>query len=92
MLLRLRSSGPKLLGYGPSRRFGTRLSIDQCVRVHEATCGWTLPLQLVAARIEPGPDLDAAIPWAEKCPAAAWGSVEIRPSAVRFQQGAWIQA
>ena len=25
------------------------------------------------------PDLDAALAWAEKCPAAHWGTVEIRP-------------
>lgn len=30
------------------------------------------------------PDLDAAIAWAEKCPAAEWGSVEIRPSALTW--------
>jgi hypothetical protein len=36
------------------------------------------------------PDLDAALAWAEKCPAAQWGTVEIRPSAVRFVDGAWI--
>ncbi len=35
------------------------------------------------------PDLDAALAWAEKCPAAHWGTVEIRPSAVRFVEGAW---
>lgn len=37
-------------------------------------------------------DLDAALAWAEKCPAAQWGTVEIRPSAVRFVDGAWAQA
>jgi hypothetical protein len=36
------------------------------------------------------PDLDAAIAWAEKCPAAQWGTVEIRPSAVRFVNGRWV--
>ena len=36
------------------------------------------------------PDLDAALAWAEKCPAAQWGAVEIRPSAVRFAEGAWV--
>jgi hypothetical protein len=35
------------------------------------------------------PDLDAALAWAEKCPATHWGTVEIRPSAVRFVDGAW---
>lgn len=38
------------------------------------------------------PDLDAALAWAEKCPAAHWGTVEIRPSAVRFVDGAWTNA
>ena len=38
------------------------------------------------------PDLDAALAWAEKCPAAHWGTVEIRPSAVRFANGAWTAA
>jgi hypothetical protein len=38
------------------------------------------------------PDLDAAIAWAEKCPAAQWGTVEIRPSAVRFVEGSWSTA
>lgn len=38
------------------------------------------------------PDLDAAIAWAEKCPAAYWGTVEIRPSAVRFVDGEWTRA
>ena len=38
------------------------------------------------------PDLDAALAWAEKCPAAQWGTVEIRPSAVRFEQGEWLTA
>ena len=34
------------------------------------------------------PDLDAALAWAEKY----WGTVEIRPSAVRFVDGAWVRA
>lgn len=35
------------------------------------------------------PDLDAAIAWAEKNPAAAWGSIEIRPTAITYRDGAW---
>lgn len=35
-------------------------------------------------------DLDAAIAWAEKCPAAQWGTIEIRPSAVRYTGGTWV--
>jgi hypothetical protein len=38
------------------------------------------------------PDLDAALAWAEKCPAAQWGAIEIRPSAVRFAGGTWVAA
>lgn len=35
------------------------------------------------------PDLDAAIGWAAKVPAASWGHVEIRPTATRYVDGAW---
>lgn len=35
------------------------------------------------------PDLDAALAWAEKHPAAQWGTIEIRPSAVRYVDGSW---
>lgn len=38
------------------------------------------------------PNLDAALAWAEKCPAAMWGTVEVRPSGVRFIDGAWTNA
>jgi hypothetical protein len=35
------------------------------------------------------PDLDAALAWAEKCPAAQYGVIEIRPSALFFAEGQW---
>jgi hypothetical protein len=35
------------------------------------------------------PDLDAALTWAQKCPAAQYGVVEVRPSAVFFRDGQW---
>lgn len=35
-------------------------------------------------------DLDAALDWAGKAPAVAWGHVEIRPNATRFVDGAWV--
>jgi hypothetical protein len=35
------------------------------------------------------PDLDAAIGWAEKCPGAGWGVIEVRPVATAFVDGAW---
>jgi len=34
-------------------------------------------------------DLDAAIDWARQAPAAAWGHVEIRPTATRYVDGSW---
>jgi len=36
-------------------------------------------------------DLDAAIAWAERAPSAHYGDVEIRPTATRFEGGAWTQ-
>jgi hypothetical protein len=33
------------------------------------------------------PNLDAALSWAERCPAAEWGSIEIRPVAVTYASG-----
>ena len=38
------------------------------------------------------PDLDAALAWAQKAPSVQWGTIEIRPSAVRFAEGQWITA
>lgn len=35
-------------------------------------------------------DLDAALDWAGKAPAVAWGHVEIRPNAIRFIDGEWV--
>jgi hypothetical protein len=34
-------------------------------------------------------DLDAALAWAAKAPAVAWGAVEVRPVATRYVDGAW---
>jgi hypothetical protein len=38
------------------------------------------------------PDRDVALAWAEKCPAALWGTIEVRPTAVYFANGRWNQA
>ena len=35
------------------------------------------------------PDLDAALAWAGKAPSVAWGTVEVRPGAVHYADGAW---
>jgi hypothetical protein len=37
------------------------------------------------------PDLDAAVGWAEKCPGAQWGVMEVRPTATAFVDGAWTR-
>lgn len=37
------------------------------------------------------PDLDAAIGWAEKCPGAQWGVLEVRPVATAFVDGGWTR-
>ncbi|WP_104162368.1 YciI family protein [Cryobacterium sp. N22] len=37
------------------------------------------------------PDLDAALDWAGKCPAAQYGAIEVRPSAIVFTDGEWHQ-
>jgi LuxR family maltose regulon positive regulatory protein len=42
-------------------RFGPRLSVDDCARLHDAVDGWPLGLQLAAATIEREADLGAAI-------------------------------
>lgn len=34
-------------------------------------------------------DLDAALAWAEKCPGATYGAVEVRPAATSYINGAW---
>ncbi|GAA3927762.1 YciI family protein [Microbacterium soli] len=35
------------------------------------------------------PNADAAVAWAERCPGASYGSIEVRPVATSFVNGAW---
>lgn len=44
-----------------TRRFGERLTLDDCAAVHEMTEGWPIGLQLAAAAIERSPYPSAAI-------------------------------
>jgi hypothetical protein len=37
------------------------------------------------------PDLDAVLAWAQKAPSVQWGTVEVRPSATHFENGAWTR-
>jgi hypothetical protein len=48
--------------------------------------------QLAGVFVIDVPDLDAALAWAEKCPAAQWGTIEIRPTATYFANGQWLGA
>jgi LuxR family maltose regulon positive regulatory protein len=43
------------------KRFDRRLGLDDCARLHEATEGWPIGLQLAAAAVEREPDPTAAI-------------------------------
>ena len=43
------------------KRFGRRLALDDCVRLHEITEGWPIGLQLAASSIEREDDLHRAV-------------------------------
>lgn len=38
------------------------------------------------------PDKDAALAWAEKFPGTSYGTIEVRPAATSFVDGAWTRA
>lgn len=46
--------------------------------------------QLAGVFIIDVPDLDAALAWAEACPGAHYGSMELRPCAVTVRDGEWV--
>jgi LuxR family maltose regulon positive regulatory protein len=43
------------------KRFGKRMELEDCVRLHELTEGWPIALQLAAAAVERAPHYHAAI-------------------------------
>ena len=43
------------------RKFGDRITLDDCARLHEITEGWPIGLQMAASTIERAPQLAAAI-------------------------------
>ena len=75
----------------PSSRSTTAALRNGSLRVQDGPFADTKE-QLGGTFVIDVPDLDAALAWAEKCPAVEWGTVEIRPSAVRFANGRWIPA
>jgi hypothetical protein len=46
--------------------------------------------KLAGAFVIDVPDLDAALAWAEKCPGAQYGVMEVRPSAISLVGGQWV--
>jgi hypothetical protein len=72
----------------PSVSTTTVRLVDGSLRVQDGPFADTKE-QLGGTFVLDVPDLDAAIAWAERAPSIAWGAVEIRPSAVRFLDGAW---
>lgn len=56
------------------------------LRVHDGPYAETRE-QLGGYYIIDAPDMDAAIQWAKRCPAAQWGSIEIRPYRPEYAPG-----
>jgi len=73
----------------PGARTTTLTLRDESLRIQDGPYADTKE-QIGGTFVLDVPDLDAALAWAEKCPAATWGAVEIRPSAVRFVDGEWV--
>ncbi|HEX7072167.1 MAG TPA: YciI family protein [Rhodothermales bacterium] len=67
-----------------SRRNGSLIVHDGPYAETKEQLGGTFVLEV--------PDRETAVAWAEKCPSVQWGVVEVRPSAVRFVDGEWIEA
>lgn len=59
-------------------RYGTFLNEGGELMVHDGPYAETRE-QLGGYFIIDAPHMDAAIAWAKRCPAAQWGSIEIRP-------------
>lgn len=75
----------------PSRSSTTVSLVNGAPRVQDGPFAETKE-QIGGTFVIDVPDLDAALAWARKCPAAQWGAIEVRPSAVRFVDGAWVPA
>ena len=72
----------------PSEVATTLRLVDGSVQVQDGPFADTKE-QLGGTFVIDVPDLDAALAWAEKCPAAQYGVIEIRPSAIVFEGGQW---
>jgi hypothetical protein len=72
----------------PSPSTTTVTAADGTLRVQDGPFADTKE-QLAGVFVIDVPDLDAALAWAGRAPAARWGAVEVRPGAVYFSAGAW---
>ena len=71
----------------PSAVTTTVTAPDGALRVQDGPFADTME-QLGGTFVIEVDDLDAAIDWASKAPSISWGTVEIRPTATRFENGA----
>ena len=67
----------------------TVTSVDGTLRVQDGPFADTKE-QLGGTFVIEVDDLDSAIAWAGRAPSVGWGAVEIRPTATRFVDGAWM--
>jgi hypothetical protein len=72
----------------PSMSTTTVRLVDGSLRVQDGPFADTKE-QLGGTFVIEVPDLDAALAWAGKAPSVAWGTVEVRPGAVFYADGAW---
>ena len=72
----------------PSVSATTVRLVDGSLRVQDGPFADTKE-QLGGTFVIDVPDLDAALAWAGKAPSVAWGTVEVRPGAVFYADGAW---
>ena len=72
----------------PSGSTTTVRVVDGATRVQDGPFADTKE-QLGGTFVIDVPDLDAALEWAGRAPSVAWGSVEVRPGAVYYADGAW---
>lgn len=72
----------------PSNETTTVTSVDGELVVHVGPLARTEE-QLGGIFVIDVPDSETALAWARRVPSAAWGHVEIRPTATRYVDGAW---
>ena len=67
----------------------TVTAADDSLRVQDGPFADTKE-QLSRTLVIDVPDLDTALKWTGEAPAVRWGTVQVRPGAVRYPTGAWV--